>query len=95
MQRETCGYRGLGHYCAEGRVQFISRYRGSNDYCVDGRRVTLHEDGTMFRQLDGDRERIRQFEQDKYKEYLKWHSEQIVNFGASWPSEPLPFNCKA
>jgi hypothetical protein len=82
-----CGYRGLGHYCTEGKVQFISRYRGENDYCVDGRRVQVSDSGEVGHAQAGDLERIYAFEWAKYQEYLQWTKTcgfpvQIVPFDA-------------
>ena len=89
-----CGYRGLGHYCSEGKVQFISRYRLSNDYCIDGRRVTVDDEGRTNHAQDGDLQRIYAFELAKHEEYLRWHAENV-----SWlKNEPFEFNagiCKA
>ena len=90
----TCGYRGLDHYCGEGKVLFISRYRLSNDYCVDGRRVSVSDEGEVNHALPGDLERIYAFELAKHQEYLRWHAENV-----SWlKNEPFPFVagiCKA
>lgn len=61
----SCGYRGSFHFCAQGRVGFISRYRDENDYCIDGRRVTLRDDGSTHHAQIGDVERICQFELDR------------------------------
>jgi hypothetical protein len=92
--REQCGYRGLGHYCTEGKVQFISRYRETNDYCVDGRRVSIGDDGHVRHAQDGDVQRIYAFELAKHEEYLRWHAENV-----SWlQNEPFAFDagvCKA
>jgi hypothetical protein len=83
-----CGYRGLGHYCGEGKVLFISRYRLANDYCVDGRRVNVTDDGEVHNALPGDLRRIYDFEFAKHQEYLRWHAENV-----SWIiGEPLPFD---
>lgn len=67
-----CGYRGIGHYCTEGKVQFISRYRLENDYCVDGRRVRVSDAGEVHHAQPGDLERIYAFEWAKYQDYLEW-----------------------
>jgi hypothetical protein len=83
-----CGYRGLGHYCTEGKVQFISRYRSTNDYCVDGRRVSVTDSGEIYHALAGDVERIYHFELVKHEEYLRWHAENV-----SWlKNEPSEFD---
>jgi hypothetical protein len=83
---QQCGYRGLGHYCGEGKVLFISRYRGSNDYCVDGRRVAVSDDGHVHNAQEGDVQRIYTFEFAKYQEYLKWTET------CGFPVEVLPFD---
>ena len=82
--QDQCGYK--GHYCTEGRVQFISRYRLSNDYCVDGRRVSVSDNGETNHAQAGDLERIYQFEWAKYQEYLIWRET------CGFPCETLPFD---
>jgi hypothetical protein len=89
-----CGFRGLGHYCTLGKVQFISRYQETNDYCVDGRRVSVTDAGDVHHDEEGDIARIYAFELSKHQEYLRWHSENV-----SWlKNKPFKFSagiCKA
>jgi hypothetical protein len=91
MSTETCGYRGSGHYCAEGNVKFISRYRGENDYCISGRRTTLTDAG-QIRQCcrepsKEDLTLLYLFLLDEYAGYLQWHAEN-----RDWLTTPLqPF----
>lgn len=79
MDRETCGYRALGHYCTPGKVQFISRYKDENDYCIGGRRTTLSDAGKVWQggnvPSNEDMTLLWLFLLDEYAAYLQWHAE--------------------
>jgi len=67
MRTGGCGY----EPCPCWGIHFISGYKDESDYCIDGKRVTLRDDGLIWRATKSEALRLQSFLLEDYADYLR------------------------